>query len=339
MNKLYNKLEYFVNNEGVEPEIYYHYTSLESLFNIVKNQSFRLTNLNSSNDLNELSYDYKEFIKDIETLIEEEKNDIERGILEYYLKFINNDIKEFKKRCSKKNDIYALCLSSKKDNLTHWDRYANNCKGVCIAINMGAFKVYAKRMNNMIFGKNLLSHGKVSYEGSMRRKRIKRQIFGYIKYLLQEKDFNRELKVSLIKNNAIAQCAAIYLSERIFTKNSSFIDEDEVRMYFQENTITESLSLLDSMKEDLPELLYKNTRKSFLEMIDKYNLSKSDFYVSKYGIRSFVNLVLSEIWGSGLITEIILGPLCLQNKRELKKFINQYGLKGTKISVSNVPIR
>lgn len=339
MNKFYNKLEYFVNTEGVEPEIYYHYTSVDALFNIVKNHSFRLTNLNSSNDLKELSYDYKEFIKDIEILIEEEKNDTERDILKFYLKFINNDIKEFKKRCSKRNDIYALCLSSKKDNLTHWDRYANNCKGVCIGINMGAFKVYAKRMNNMIFGKNLLSHGKVSYEGSIRRNRIKKQIFGYINYLLEEKEFNRELKVSLIKNIAVAQCAAIFSSERIFTKNSSFIDEDEVRMYFQENTIKESLILLDSMKEDLPEMLYINTRKSFLEMIDKYNLSKSNFYVSKYGIRSFIDLVLREIWGSGLITEIILGPLCVQNKNELKKFINQYGLKGTKISVSDVPIR
>lgn len=334
MNEFYNKLKYFV-----EPEIYYHYTSLDALFSIIKHQTFRLTNLNSSNDLKELSYDYKEFINEIKTLIAEEKNDTEKEILDYYLKWINSDIKKFKNRCSVKDDIYALCLSSKKDNLTHWDRYADNCKGLCIAINMGAFKVYAKRMNNMVFGKNLLSHGKVSYEGSIRRKRIKKQIFGYINYIVQEKEFTKELKISLIQHNAVDQCAAIYLGERIFTKNASFVDEDEVRMYYQENTIKEHLKLLNSMKNDIPKELYINTKKSYSEMVEKYNLNKSDFYFSRYGIRSYIDLALEHIWGSGLITEIILGPLCVQNKKELKKFINDYGLKGTKISVSNVPIR
>ena len=68
-------------------------------------------------------------------------------------------------------------------------------------------------------------------------------------------------------------------------------------------------------------------------------MKKINYDLSRYGIRSYIDLTLKEIWGSGLITEIILGPLCIQNKKELKKFINEFGLKGTKITVSNVPIR
>ena len=59
---------------------------------------------------------------------------------------------------------------------------------------------------------------------------------------------------------------------------TSFVDEDEVRMYYQENTIKESLNLLDSMKSDLPELLYKNTRNSFLEMIKTGTTTINDMY-------------------------------------------------------------
>ena len=74
-------------------------------------------------------------------------------------------------------------------------------------------------------------------------------------------------------------------------------------------------------------------------MVEHYNLNNNNFYLSKYGIRSYIDLTFKEIWGSGLITEIILGPLCVQNKKELRKFINKFGLEGTKISVSKVPIR
>ena len=43
--------------------------------------------------------------------------------------------------------------------------------------------------------------------------------------------------------------------------------------------------------------------------------------------------------GSGTIPEIILGPMCIQNRKELKYFLKANGLEGTKISVSSVPIR
>lgn len=339
MNETYNKMKYYIEAEGIKPEIYYHYTSLDALFNIIKNQSLRLTNLSSSNDLKELSYDYKKFIKDIEKLIEEETNDKKKKILELYLQSINENICDFKKRCNSKQDIYALCLTTKRDNLTHWDRYANNCKGVCIAINMSAFDVYAKRMNNMIFGKNLISHGRVLYESSQRRKIIKNQIFGYLNYLLQDSKLSEWINLSILKNNAYKYCIPIYFGNRIFSKNASFVDEDEIRMYYQENTIKESIELLNSMKNEISNLLYRNTKKSYLEMIENYNLKKINYDLSRYGIRSYIDLTLKEIWGSGLITEIILGPLCIQNKKELKKFINEFGLKGTKITVSNVPIR
>lgn len=49
-----NSMKHFETIEGVPAQVVYHYTSLEALYSIVTNRSFRLTSLKSSNDVNEL---------------------------------------------------------------------------------------------------------------------------------------------------------------------------------------------------------------------------------------------------------------------------------------------
>ncbi len=73
-------------------------------------------------------------------------------------------------------------------------------------------------------------------------------------------------------------------------------------------------------------------------MISQFDIETEHFMMTRYGIRSYHNLCLNEIWNSGVITEIILGPLCIQNRNELKRFLSSNGLKKVKVSVSNVPI-
>lgn len=339
MKKNMNSMKYYKEVERVEPEIYYHYTSLEALYNIIKCRTLRLTNLISSNDTKELSYDSKDFIDDLKCIISVEENENNKKIFQIFLESIENNISKFKNNCKNFKDIYALCLSEKRDNLTHWDRYADRCKGVCIGINVNAFKVHAQRMNNLIFGGNLISNGKVIYNVDGRRKSIKSQIIGFINNFIKNVNIPKEDILSNIEENAYVYASAIFLNIKVFVKNSFFVDEDEVRLYHKENEVDGNLKLIDEMKRGIPPVVLSNIKKSYLKMVEDYNLNKYEYYMSKYGIRSFIELSLKEIWGSGLITEIILGPLCVQNIKELKKFINEYGLKGTKISVSDVPIR
>lgn len=65
MNEIYNKLKFFEETEGVPREIYYHYTSLDALYEIIRTHTFRLMSLKSSNDKKELFYKPSDFIKDI----------------------------------------------------------------------------------------------------------------------------------------------------------------------------------------------------------------------------------------------------------------------------------
>lgn len=38
------------------------------------------------------------------------------------------------------------------------------------------------------------------------------------------------------------------------------------------------------------------------------------FCLTRSGIRSYKELCLKEVWGAGVIPEIILGPMCIQKR-------------------------
>ena len=151
MNEPHNKLKYFEQTEGVPAQIYYHYTSLDALYAIVQSRTFRLMSLKSSNDRTELFYKPETFIEDIARLADTEKDE---SIKNYYClmgKSVDEHKAAFMKDLKAKKQPYALCLASKKDNLTHWDRYANGCTGVCIGFNVKALDVLYRRTESSGF--------------------------------------------------------------------------------------------------------------------------------------------------------------------------------------------
>ena len=82
----------------------------------------------------------------------------------------------FSKKLINENTMpYALCLSEKKDNLTHWDRYANNCKGVCIAFNTSSLYILMMRYFAEIYGTKCYDVGKILYKSQ--DKFLKYQLF------------------------------------------------------------------------------------------------------------------------------------------------------------------
>lgn len=88
----------------------YHYTSNDTLYKIIENQSIWLTDLRSSMDKNELDY--------AENLIKEMSN---FGIKD--LSFMPT------------YNFYALSCTSYRDSYFHFNNYGDNCNGVAIGIN------------------------------------------------------------------------------------------------------------------------------------------------------------------------------------------------------------
>ena len=114
MNEFYNKMKYFEDTEGIQEETYYHYTTLEALYNIVKNKTFWLTSLKSSNDKKELYYKASDFLEDFSELCETEQDENIKRYFQLINKSIKSHEKEFYSVFKEKDTPYELCLCEKK---------------------------------------------------------------------------------------------------------------------------------------------------------------------------------------------------------------------------------
>lgn len=339
MNEFYNKMNYFENVEKIPAEIYYHYTSLDALYNIVTSKTFRLTSLKSSNDKKELFYKPEQFLCDLQKLCENESDENTRNYLQLISTSIERNKNDFLKRCKEKRFPYALCLSEKKDNLTHWDRYASGCTGVCIGLNVSALNVYLQRMTSFAFGVGLYDVGKVFYSEEQREMYIKGGLIQFANLLYENKKSEDESLYEFVRKNGFTYATAIYTQLAKFVKNDSFIDEDEVRLYHDSGAIKSTIRLMDLAASNMGEEVICNLKRNLLDVVRELEIKQEEFYMSRSGIRGYKRLCLKEVWGSGTIPEIILGPMCVQNRNELRRFLRANGLEGTKVTVSNVPIR
>lgn len=340
MNRPENKLEYFQKVEQIPQKTYYHYTSLDSLFHIVDSKTFRLTSLSSSNDRQELFYDVNRFITDFDYVCENEVDKNAKLCFQRLIKSYENNKKSFEKECKAKHTPYALCFSKKRDNLTHWDRYAANCTGVCIGFNINALNILYRRTNNYIFGMGLFDVAETLYTPETIHQHIRNKTIEYINML--SKATGKEPQIDLttvIDKGGFVYLVAVYQSVMKFAKNSSFIDEDEIRLYHETESVADTLRIIRSTKKDLKEFQEIDYENEFNKLVDEIKIREENFMMTKNGIRSFRNLCLDSIWGSGVIPEIILGPMCVQNRKELERFLRSNGLGDTKVSVSKVPIR
>lgn len=340
MNEAYNKLKFFEEREEIKSEIYYHYTSLGALYEIVCSHTFRLMSLKSSNDRSELYYSFQDFEDDLKRIVNNLAESAEKEYCAIVMRGYVKHQKEISEELRKKPLPYSLCLAKKRDNLTHWDRYADHCRGVCIAFNVAALEVYYRRMSLSVFGRSYFTVDSALYT----QEDIDVEIRKAFSQSCQELEnicnkYGNSLTAEFVEDRAYLFLLAAYYSIRNFAKKSCFVDEDEVRLYHDANSYKDTLRLLDSLKGDIEEELYQNIRKHFMEIGQQMDIFKERFAWTGSGIRSYRNLCLNEIWGSGVIPEIIIGPQCVQNRRELERFLKQNGLQGTKISVSKVPIR
>ena len=334
-----NRMKYFEKVEKIPAEIYYHYTSLDALYSIVTSQTFRLTSLKSSNDKKELYYKSETFLEDFERVCNKELDKNTKQCFELVKESLEVHRAEFMKICKEKSYPYALCLSEKKDNLTHWDRYAAQCTGVCIGFNVSALKILMQRMAITAFGIGVYDIGKVLYSSEQKERFIRMAMVTLFNTLGRKEILDRCNILEVIKRNGFTYAASAYMQCAKFAKNDSFVDEDEVRLYHGTESIKGTLHLIDLMENDIEPELYLNLKKHLKEFVELLHLNEERFCVSSRGIRSYKELCLKEVWGEGTIPEIILGPMCVQNKNELRRFLNANGLNGTKIAVSGVPIR
>lgn len=108
--------------------VFYHYTSIDALYNIVSSKTFWLANAKSSNDKTENTLSIKKFKSILEEIPYVIKNKTIKNAIET---FFNYDDKSLP---NEDNKFYILSLTNKRDNLAHWDRYSDRRCGASIGI-------------------------------------------------------------------------------------------------------------------------------------------------------------------------------------------------------------
>lgn len=316
----------------------YHYTSLQALFEIIRTKTLRLTNFSSSNDKKELQYSIDDFHNILIKMVTDGSDEKYRQYCEVMFESITNHIKEYAKYDFSPITTYGISLTSDCNSLLHWGMYADQMRGVNIAIDIDAIgeihKVHSSINSNWAF----LDYYEALYTQEQKYDFIKNKMLLFLKYIPHLKESAPQLDNRQIAlDNMYGWVALTYDKMRRFVKESGFVGEKESRICFEENTIVElrKMNAVTEKSEDIDKIRYSELER----VISELGLEKRHYAVSPRGIRSFHNLCLSNIWGSKLIPEITLGPLCVQNKNELRKFFDDNGLGDTKILESDIPIR
>lgn len=176
----------------------YHYTSITTLYSILKNKEFWFGSTATMNDSKEVRYFIESLRDELRRNISADKIGQCDEFFEKVLDRINNEYP------------YAMCFSKLEDDAAQWERYADNAKGVCIVFN-------TKNIMRAFYDSSLL-FGEIYYGGDIAEHQHYKILYNYFMTGILN-GFDRE---SGLVSNAIA-CGYNY-------KHYSFRSEQEIRV-------------------------------------------------------------------------------------------------------------
>jgi len=283
-------------SEKKKQNIIYHYCSLEAFYSIITNKSFWLFSLSSSYDLKELT----EAETIIDKILTEEKY----------------------KSIEKPDEFYSLSCTSRRDSASHFNKYADNDKGVCFGIDINAFKKYFKNTSLMHPYFGYLFFPEVIYDDNQKEKEIKRYLEERLSYIEQPdkvdaKEFHEILIAASPKQYKDALKKLTYTNTlsrfKPKLKIENYKDESETRILFCRS----QFQLYKKFFKANPDLYNAHVKPA-----EELNLNEEPEFKVRSGVmRKYIELGLEAIWDKQPIKEVILGPNCKANIDEFNEFL------------------
>lgn len=181
-------------------EVVYHYCSVDTFFNIIKNSSMWLSDIEKSNDYQECVR-CREFVnKGIEEYLKDDVETLEEWSTWY----------EFGVNSNFSMKTFCVCFSESKDKLSQWRGYAQDGKGIAI----GFDKEVLEELNQI--SKFHVAFGKVIYDNPQE----------YVQGIIA--DNIEKLKYKKVRNVAV-ELSGNYKMQFPFVKNPGFEEEKEWR--------------------------------------------------------------------------------------------------------------
>ena len=199
----------------------YHYTKQEAFISILSDRQLRATNVRHFSDYSEVEYAYKILGETVSSLMLSARYELERAFL--------SELREI----ARPNHFhtYAMCFSTKPDDLNQWRSYASPGFGYCIGFAADRLMAYADRNNGRM--------GRCIYSRLQQQEIVRNLLDRFVSDLgLYFPYYGAgEINEDLVKTRAQEFSNSFERIAPLF-KNPAFKDESEVRIVFDVNPST-----------------------------------------------------------------------------------------------------
>ncbi|MGE4266418.1 MAG: DUF2971 domain-containing protein [Deferribacterales bacterium] len=274
-------------------KVLYHYTSINTLNNILESRSLHLSNIHSMNDSTELFYGQNLILDTLEN--NKSKYFFAESLKDYFMKYNKEDVAiRLKNKKENSYTFFVLSLTINPDNLTLWRLYGDNCKGCSIGIlseNIDDYSKHPKRDNQYNY-----SLSKKMYKVIYEKRKQSQIVVNYLNSILNFQQENMFSEDDLIQyyeliSSSLNQIASVF-------KSKDYRDEREIRLIIETELAKNAIQYKNRNEQEIP----------FVEVVEK---QKED------------NLVVPNF-----ISEIYTGPCFDENGVSSNHFIKDDITKG-----------
>lgn len=291
------------------PKVLYHYCSLDTFYNIMKNRSIWLSDISKSNDSQELNWLTGQLKSSMSSHFFVFYNRIsENGLLDAFNNTEYKKIRDFIDTCdlSKELKCWAFCMSEKSDDLGQWRGYADDGQGISLGFRRNYFE--PEPINNLSWDNLLSIYGlfdKIEYGNfDVIHKFLTQDKFNEIQTTLDEK--------VLIQNFRQALSKTILLSP--LYKNAAFQEEMEWRLacvMFTSNLLENSITPATSL--------------TWLDRLaDRFHVEQYAFSLKNQTLVSHIELKFKDI--KSALHSVTIGPKSKLSELDIKLFLISLGL-------------
>lgn len=292
----------------------YHYCSLDTFVQIIKNKTIRLSDLDKTNDYMEKRWGLELLQEALKKELED--NSISMNLQEDYwysddahnhIEQLNNDISRYLQ-----HQTLITCFSQASDQLGQWRAYGQDGEGMAVGFDYDYLKCLLKGQDRILIDK-------VLYRKNEQEKQIRKMLFmpalEYMRDMFQ-RDMIRcsdDFNIFFIEEFDCFCEVLDTTTEQVFTflKNPAFEEEKEVRIVYNTG-IYEEIETRE-LKEMLSKKIEIGKKKELILQPMQYQ-AKGNKLVA-YADLSFENC-MDEI-----VKEIVIGPKSKISEKDIRQFL------------------